>query len=249
MTSDILLENGYKYFEKEHARNCDRFYQKKINENKCINVYYYDTFKDNGALDYNFEYELYDEHEDYVKTTYVYGLDKDAPYTIEEIEKLLLVNNMSEEIKEILKILKEYADGSTSMYPSIKLVTQLLDYITTIQQQYDEAVNQSIVDHKYASQKEDEVIELQQENERLKAINNEYERLNKREDRCFKIIDVQELSSLSTHSHYIDELLNKLEDYKSRNEKAIEYVKHDLAKYINPSDLLHILQGSDSNDL
>lgn len=90
MTEQVLLNSGYKYFKYEHHRNCDRYYEKKINDKKCFSVYYYDKFKGNGALDYDFEYRLYEEKENYVKTTHIYGLDKDYPYTIEEIENILL---------------------------------------------------------------------------------------------------------------------------------------------------------------
>jgi hypothetical protein len=90
MTEKVLLNSGYKLFEMEHQKNCDRFYQKKIDDKRHFNIYYYDTFKENGALDYNFEYELYEERDNYVITKYIYGLDKDCSYTIEEIENILL---------------------------------------------------------------------------------------------------------------------------------------------------------------
>lgn len=95
MTEQVLLNSGYKYFKDEHYKHCDRFYQKKLSgfddePTSFIAVYYYDKFKDNGALDYDFEYELYEEKRNYVKTTYIYGLDKNYPYTIKEIENILL---------------------------------------------------------------------------------------------------------------------------------------------------------------
>lgn len=43
-------------------------------------------------------------------------------------------------------------------------VVGLLEHITHLQKSYNNAINQSIVDHKYASQKEDEAIVLQEEN-------------------------------------------------------------------------------------
>ena len=89
MTEKVLLNNGYKYFKDEHPRSCDRFYNKKINDKKHFSVYYYDIFK-GEALDYDFEYELYEDKENYVKKTYIYSLDKDYPYTIEEIENILV---------------------------------------------------------------------------------------------------------------------------------------------------------------
>lgn len=93
MTEKVLLNSGYKYFKNETHRNCDKFYQKSLNKEdeftKFINVYYYDKFKDNEALDYDFEYELVEEKDHYWKKTYLYALD-DTPYTIEEIENILL---------------------------------------------------------------------------------------------------------------------------------------------------------------
>ena len=84
----VLLNSGYKLFEMEHHRSCDRFYQKKIDNERHFNVYYYDKFKDNGVLDYDYEFELYIEHENYVETRYIYGIT--YSYTIEEIEEILL---------------------------------------------------------------------------------------------------------------------------------------------------------------
>lgn len=90
MTEKVLLNSGYEYFEDEKPRACDRFYQKKIDDKKHFNIYYYDTFKENGAIDYVFEYELYEEKDNYILTKHIYGLDKNYPYTIEEIEKILM---------------------------------------------------------------------------------------------------------------------------------------------------------------
>lgn len=90
MTEKVLLNSGYKLFEMEHPKNCDRFYQKKIDDYKHFNVYYYEHFKDDGSLDYTFEYELYEEKENYAITKYMYGVNKDMPYTIEEIESILI---------------------------------------------------------------------------------------------------------------------------------------------------------------
>ena len=54
MTEKVLLNSGYKQYDVPVWKNCDRFYQKKINDKKYFNVYYYDTFKENGALNYKF---------------------------------------------------------------------------------------------------------------------------------------------------------------------------------------------------
>lgn len=48
---------------------------------------------------------------------------------------------MKDEIKEILEAL------------SVKEQKILLDYITNLQETYQNAINQSIIDHKYASKK------------------------------------------------------------------------------------------------
>ena len=63
-------------------------------------------------------------------------------------------------------------------------VVGLLEYITHLQKSYNNAINQSIVDHKYASKKEDEAIVLQEENKKLKEQleyykTKELERINK----------------------------------------------------------------------
>lgn len=90
MTEQVLLNSGYKKLEVPVYKNCDRFYQKKLDNKRFLNVYYYDTFKDNGALDYKFEYEYVEDRETYWYSTYIWALDKDEPYTIEEIEAILL---------------------------------------------------------------------------------------------------------------------------------------------------------------
>lgn len=97
-------------------------------------------------------------------------------------------------------------------------------------------------------QLENYIINLQQENEKLKAINAEYERLNKEKGRNFKITTVE--------TYNINELLS----YKSRIDKAVEYIINNslhnfvyddeelyeiVSDYKAKKDLLNILQGSD----
>lgn len=67
----------------------------------------------------------------------------------------------------------------------------------------------------------DMVLQLQEENERLKNINNEYERLNKEKYRGFKIINVQQYN--------IDELLSykKYKDNWNKLREWIVYNKHN----------------------
>ena len=91
MTEKVLLNSGYKYFEGEHPRDCDRFYVKTISSelSKSFRVYYYDKFGTHGELDYDFEYEYVEERNNYWYKTYLWGMNKDIPYTIEEIEDIL----------------------------------------------------------------------------------------------------------------------------------------------------------------
>lgn len=60
----------------------------------------------------------------------------------------------------------------------------------------------------------DMVLELQEENKKLKMINEEYERLNKEKYRGFKIIDVQEYDryELLSYKNYKDNW-NKLKNF------------------------------------
>lgn len=90
MSEEELIKSGYKRYEVPVFERCDRFYQKKINDKEYFNVYYYDTFKENGAIDYDFEFERVEERDHYWYKTFIWGLDKSIPYTIEEIERILL---------------------------------------------------------------------------------------------------------------------------------------------------------------
>lgn len=99
----------------------------------------------------------------------------------------------------------------------------------------------------------DYITNLQQENERLK----EDIRQDKVQFECFEL--AQECDN---RQDKIDLLTNQLKDYKSRCEKAIEYIennKKETSSYFNgkeyvyrnftlccePNDLLNILNGSD----
>lgn len=87
MTEKVLLESGYKYHEDckgDLYRMCDKFYTKKIDDRKHICVFYYNDFK-------NYEYELYEEKPYYAVKKHIYGIS--CPYTIEEIENILLGEN------------------------------------------------------------------------------------------------------------------------------------------------------------
>lgn len=77
---------------------------------------------------------------------------------------------------------------------------------------------------------------LQQENKKLKMINEEYERLNKEKYRGFKIIDVQEYDryELLSYKNYKDNW-NKLKKY-------INQANEDLYWTNNYDDILYVMQ-------
>lgn len=90
------------------------------------------------------------------------------------------------------------------------------------------------------------IKQLQEENKQLKAINNEYERLNRENGRGFKIINVQEYN--------IDELLN----YKNNWYKLKKYIDQQIKEplggrefccYSDVRDKMKKLeQGCDGNE-
>lgn len=79
------------------------------------------------------------------------------------------VISLKDEIKEILDRMKDDKRYQGYLLAVTKKEAHLLlDYITNLQETCQNAINQSIIDHKYASKKEDEVIVLQEENKELK---------------------------------------------------------------------------------
>lgn len=68
---------------------------------------------------------------------------------------------MNKEIKEILDYLKTSSKSKDfcGMMITKSRLDLLLDYITNLEQKYQDAINQSIEDHKYASKKEDEALD------------------------------------------------------------------------------------------
>lgn len=87
MTEELLLKNGFKRFDIPAFSNADRFYQKEITDKKFLDVYYYDKFKDNGALDYDFEFEIVEERDNCWCKKLIYGIDKNM--TLEDIQEEL----------------------------------------------------------------------------------------------------------------------------------------------------------------
>lgn len=89
-----------------------------------------------------------------------------------------------------------------------------------------------------------EIENLQQENQQLKMINEEYERLNKQKGRGFKIINVQEydIYELLSYKSYKYNW-NKLKEWLEKNWEESQDIW--FVKIINK---MQELEGSDSNE-
>lgn len=89
-----------------------------------------------------------------------------------------------------------------------------------------------------------EIDELQQENNKLKMINKEYERLNKENHRGFKIIDVQEYDSYELLSYKIyKDNWNKLKEYIISTRYEYGDLDQDLEDYdLTIEDVLDKMQ-------
>jgi len=137
---------------------------------------------------------------------------------------------MNNEIKEILEALRDSIDDTgTNKVNFINWVDKIEDYITNLQQ-----IEQ---DHQKLNS------ELRKENERLKETNVYCNRTD-----C---------SGRLKDSRKYDSVYQEKENYKSRIDKAIEYInpkfiaQGGLTSYeVNDllNELLNILQGSDDND-
>lgn len=158
---------------------------------------------------------------------------------------------MKDEIKEILEQLEWYRKiGKKDVfYPeyvlSNKKAFMLLDYITNLQKTQETLIKN-----------DNEIItNLQEENEynnycneelRKKITNLEYknERLEEDNKQLKELCDKYE-EEHSTTFNYWKQLIK--EDYKSRCEKAIEYIKDNLYYCVDNDDtnLLNILKGSE----
>ena len=139
---------------------------------------------------------------------------------------------MTNEIKEIL----DYIDDR--IIPNEKWEA-VKDYITNLQQYYNDNVN-----------KYEELLvkysDLQEENERYKRIFEGKERFSKimPDDTDFIIL------SKTDYDRQQDDIELVLIDYKSRNEKAIEFIGNPLDNYWEQEAqyLLKILQGDDKDE-
>lgn len=87
INEELLLKNGFKKFEVPVFYNCDSFYQKKIDDKRFLEALYYDTFKDNGAIDYKYEFQIIEERETCWCIKKIYALDKNM--TLEDVQEEL----------------------------------------------------------------------------------------------------------------------------------------------------------------
>lgn len=136
---------------------------------------------------------------------------------------------MKDEIKERIKYFKHYVVDNLSLDAQDDF-QKILDYITNLQQGYDNAIKQSLADHKYASQKEDEVIELQQENEN-QAKRNSRQRLanQKQQDLILKLQQIEQ-----EHK----KINGELREENSKLEIALQNIQEDYNKRIKEIDVL-----------
>lgn len=153
---------------------------------------------------------------------------------------------MNDEIKEILSLLNSSSWSNEA--------EKIEDYITNLQQENsnlkfsNQALNNELglklyeldhLDEKRNELKKEELkeyVKLQQENERLKDIVVE------------KDNQIKEMILQKTDYTAVNILEMKLEDYKSRCEKAIEYIEDNTyykshKGYVDLNDLLNILQN------
>ncbi len=130
---------------------------------------------------------------------------------------------MNEEIKEILECMKQY--GSTTELA-------LLDYITNLQQDYDNEAEENLKLSEWLVEKQQRIQGLEAENETLS-------------------------NDFKNQVEYTNKIAEEKEDYKSRCEKAIDKLTIKQARFINENDyvlddndldeIMYILQnGSDS---
>lgn len=144
---------------------------------------------------------------------------------------------MNDEIKQLLIQLEYFIEENYKYYNNFELdknqVKQLLDCITNLEQ--DNTMYAQLKD-----EYEEEIKDLQQENERLKELNKNASKV------C-----------MAEHRYGVDKA-EEARDYKSRCEKAIEYIKeHSTSTYfsmlqadydMNLDILLNILQNGCEND-
>jgi DNA repair exonuclease SbcCD ATPase subunit len=157
---------------------------------------------------------------------------------------------MKDEIKEILDKLKNHIEGIRYANLTKYELRILLDYITNLQEELKSA-NESI------SWWQNRFNAVEKQNNRLKGENQDIK--DTLQDKLDYIGHLKELCDKYEEEHStafnlwktniienvpaLSDMQEKLEDYKSRNEKAIEYIKIGLANEKEAEELLNILNG------
>ncbi|MBR2248696.1 MAG: hypothetical protein IKE89_03525 [Bacilli bacterium] len=176
---------------------------------------------------------------------------------------------MQEEIKEILDKLQKVANRETASRNALmemkdKDYQLLLDYITNLQEEneYSNHCNEEL--RKKITNLEYKIERLEEDNKNLKELCDKYEeehsttfeewkknlKNNKNKINELKLNNYNKKLEIKRLNKQRDKFKNKykylsnsLKDYKSRNEKAIEYC--NLYTRLSAKDLLDILQGVD----
>ena len=151
---------------------------------------------------------------------------------------------MTEEIKEIIDYLIDEECTRRIKCITIEESKQLLDYITNLQQLYENALKVNQNTEKYRTELETKCVILQQENESLKQILHNIT-INGVEEENTTVLDLinenqklkecycnrTDCSGRLKDSKKYDSVYQEKEDYKSRCEKAIEYINFVINHY------------------
>ena len=154
---------------------------------------------------------------------------------------------MNNEVKEILdslyELMEEYKEDKKicpGMGLNWKDWTILLDYITNLQQENEKDIEML---NDIIKEQDMKLNDLQQENERLKELVNPKTQI---------FIDTQDMEERYGEELYKEYLEKQLEDFKSRIDKAIEYIENEDIDvcmiryndiYDTKKELLNILRG------
>jgi DNA repair ATPase RecN len=169
---------------------------------------------------------------------------------------------MKNEIKEILEF-KENADYKKLSVDEIAILKDYITNLRTIEEQYSAILSENaelknkifdledtLIDKKeYCYGLETQLTNLQQENEKLKELCNKYEEEHSTAFNLWKTNIIENVPALS-------DMQEQLNDYKSRNEKASDFILSKAKEYkphfakveLNTADcneLLNILNGGD----
>ena len=161
---------------------------------------------------------------------------------------------MNDEIKECIEGLLEVACCPWHQESCKKVY----DYITNLQQDYDNEAEENLKLSKWLVEKQQRIEGLEAENETLRSdFKNQVEYTNKIAEENERLKEIWK-DTIVFSKEYETIVMNTngykvYNDYKSRCEKAIEYINKnkDLAGWVHclDEDLLNILQnGSEDNE-